>query len=113
VVDEYKEQITFQTERDLFVRFASRTSLVYHLCPKPSHSVISSAITTLLRELESTSEPSFAVMARTAWPTLNQVSGQSAYVAELVMAVEGVLDAVKPLVEQKKYLRNLFDKASR
>lgn len=52
-------------------------------------------------------------MARTAWPTLNQVSGQSAYVAELVTAVEGVLDAIKPLVEQKKYLRNLFDKASR
>jgi len=75
-------------------------------------SVISSSITTLLRELESTSEPSFGVMARTAWPTLSQVSGPSAYVAELITAVEGVIDAIKPLVEQKKYLRNLFDKAS-
>jgi hypothetical protein len=76
-------------------------------------SVISSSITTLLRELESASEPSFGVMARTAWPTLNQVSGQSIYVAELAAAVEGIIDAIKPLIEQKKYLRNLFDKASR
>ena len=59
------------------------------------------------------SEPSFGVMARTAWPTLNQVSGQSVYVAELAVAVEGILDIIKPLIEQKKYLRNLFDKASR
>lgn len=51
-------------------------------------------------------------MGRTAWPTLNQVSGQSAYVADLVTAVEGVVDAVRPLVEQKKYLKNLFDKTS-
>jgi len=51
-------------------------------------------------------------MARTAWPTLNQVSGQSAYVAELVTAVESIMETIKPLIEQKKYLRNLFDKAS-
>jgi hypothetical protein len=31
----------------------------------------------------------------------------------MTAAVEGVLDAIKPLIEQKKYLRNLFDKASR
>lgn len=76
-------------------------------------SVISSAITTLLRELETASEGPFGVMARTSWPTLNQVSGQSAYIADLVTVVEGVMEAVKPLVEQKKYLRNLLDKASR
>ena len=52
-------------------------------------------------------------MARTVWPTLNQVSGQSAYVGELVNIVESVMDAIKPLIDQKKYLRNLFDKASR
>jgi hypothetical protein len=66
-----------------------------------------------LRELESASEPAFGVMAKTSWPTLNQVSGQSAYVADLTAAVEGVLDAIRPLIEKKKYLRNLFDKASR
>lgn len=79
---------------------------------KPCHSVISSSITTMLRELDSATENSFGVMGRTAWPTLNQVSGQSAYVADLVTAVEGVVDAVRPLVEQKKYLKNLFDKTS-
>lgn len=52
-------------------------------------------------------------MARTAWSTLNQVSGQSAYTGEFVKAAEQVIEAIKPLVEQKKYLRNLFDKAYR
>lgn len=66
----------------------------------------------ILREIESATEGPFGVMGRTAWPTLSQVSGQSAYVADLVTAVEGVVDVVRPLVEQKKYLKNLFDKTS-
>lgn len=52
-------------------------------------------------------------MARTTWSNLNQVSGQSPYTDELVNAVGQVIDLVKPLIEQKKYLRNLFDKACR
>lgn len=52
-------------------------------------------------------------MARTSWATLNQVSGQSAYAGELVNAAEQVIEIIKPLVEQKKYLRNLLDKACR
>ena len=44
---------------------------------------------------------------------MNQVSGQSAYTGELVNSVEQVIELVKPLVEQKKYLRNLFDKTCR
>lgn len=79
---------------------------------KPCRSVISSSITTMLRELDSATEGPFGMMGRTAWPTLNQVSGRSAYVVDLVTAVEGVADAVRPLVEQKKYLKNLFDKTS-
>jgi len=53
-------------------------------------------------------------MARTSWTTgRNQVSGESAYVGDLVKAIEQVVEIVKPLVEQKKYLRNFFDKACR
>lgn len=52
-------------------------------------------------------------MQRTAWATLSLVSGQSAYVGELVLAMEQVVEVIKPRVEQKKYLRNFFDKASR
>ncbi|KZP34522.1 hypothetical protein FIBSPDRAFT_924022 [Athelia psychrophila] len=94
VNEEFKDQITFQAQRDLFV------------------TAISSAITALLREVESAADPALGIMARTVWSTLNQVSGQSTYVSELVTAVEGVVEAMKPRIEQKKYLRNVLDKAS-
>ncbi|KAJ7594544.1 Vps53-like protein [Mycena floridula] len=90
---EYKDKITFQPERDLFV------------------SVISSAITLLLRDFESACDPAFLTMSRTSWPALNQVTGQSAYITDLIRSAEKVLETIKPLIEQKKYLRNLFDKA--
>jgi hypothetical protein len=76
-------------------------------------SVISAGIVVQLRELEIACEPAFAAMARSSWATLKQVSGQSAYTADLVNAVEQVVESVKPLVEQKKYLRNFLDKACR
>ncbi|KAH7923145.1 hypothetical protein BV22DRAFT_1196908 [Leucogyrophana mollusca] len=89
----FKPKVTLQAERDLFM------------------SVISASITVHLRELDSACDAAFTTMARTQWPSLSQVSGQSSYVGELAKMVEQVTDIVKPLVEQKKYLRNLFDKA--
>jgi len=53
------------------------------------------------------------VLARTTWPTVNQVSGPSPYTGDLVKSADQVVELVKPLVEQKKYLKNFFDKASR
>jgi hypothetical protein len=44
---------------------------------------------------------------------VNQVSGQSPYTDELIKAAEQVVVVIKPLVEQKKYLKNFFDKACR
>ena len=44
---------------------------------------------------------------------MNQVSGQSPYTDELVKSAEQLVVVIKPLVEQKKYLRNFFDKACR
>ncbi|KAF8893571.1 Vps53-like protein [Infundibulicybe gibba] len=90
---EHKEKVTLQEERDLFV------------------SVISTGIAAQLRELEFACDPAFTSMARTSWNSVNQVSGQSAYADELVKAAEQVIEAVKPLVEQKRYVRNLLDKA--
>ncbi|KAH9942364.1 Vps53-like protein [Epithele typhae] len=90
----FKEKITLQEERDLFV------------------SAISAAIGVMLRELENSCDAPFSILSRTPWQNLKHVSGQSAYVPELTNAVEQVLDAVKPLVEQKRYLRNFFDKAA-
>jgi len=48
-----------------------------------------------------------------SWEKLNQVTGQSSYVDDLVQAVESFSGTIKPLIEQKKYLRNFFDKACR
>ncbi|KAG5651871.1 hypothetical protein H0H81_007118 [Sphagnurus paluster] len=93
VNEEFKDRISLQPERDMFV------------------SVISAAIVIQLRELENACDAAFATMARTMWAASSQVSGQSAYAGELVSAAEQVIEIVKPLVEQKKYLRNLFDKA--
>lgn len=67
----------------------------------------------MLKELESACEPAFSAMARSPWSTQKLVSGQSAYVADLLSAIEQVMDTAKPLIEQKKYLRNFFDKAAR
>ncbi|KAJ7747224.1 Vps53-like protein [Mycena metata] len=92
--DEFKDKLSLQAERDQFV------------------SVISAGIVVQLRELEAACEPAFAAMTRSSWTTLKQVSGQSAYTADLVNAVDQVVESVKPLVEQKKYLRNFLDKAS-
>ncbi|GLB36971.1 putative vps53-like, N-terminal [Lyophyllum shimeji] len=93
IKEEFKERVSLQEERDMFV------------------SVISAAIVIQLRELESACDAAFATMARTTWTASSQVSGQSAYAGDLVSALEQVVETVKPLVEQKKYLRNLFDKA--
>ena len=56
---------------------------------------------------------SFVTMSRTSWSTVNQVSGPSPYTDELVKSAEQLVVVIKPLVEQKKYLKNFFDKACR
>ncbi|KAH9935765.1 Vps53-like protein [Fomitopsis serialis] len=92
--ESYKERISLQEECDLFV------------------SAISAAIQVILRELEAACDPACSTMSRTAWATQKSVSGQSPYVDDLARAVEQVVDTVKPLIEQKKYLRNFMDKAA-
>ncbi|KAG5219848.1 Vacuolar protein sorting-associated protein [Salix suchowensis] len=75
--------------------------------------VVSAAIVVQLKELEAVCDSSFGALVRTSWPSMNQVSGTSAYVGELINSVEQCLAIIKPRIEQKKYLRNLFDKTSR
>lgn len=88
----FKDKITLQGERDLFV------------------GAVSGAINALLREVENAIDTYFVVMSRSNWSSLNQVSGQSSYVGDLVKTAEQIVEVIKPLVEQKKYLRNLLDK---
>ncbi|KAI0339913.1 hypothetical protein BDW22DRAFT_1414917 [Trametopsis cervina] len=94
ISSEYKDKVSFQEECDLFV------------------SAISSAILVLLKELDNACDPALTTMSRSVWSSLSLVSGQSPYVEEVVKAVEQVTDVVKPLIEQKKYLRNYLDKAA-
>jgi hypothetical protein len=51
-------------------------------------------------------------MSKAPWASINQVSGPSPYVRELVEAINATLDQVKGKVDQKKYVRNLLDKAA-
>ncbi|KAI0066196.1 hypothetical protein BV25DRAFT_1988653 [Artomyces pyxidatus] len=94
VAPEFKERVSVQTECDLFI------------------SVASAAIVVLLRELESACDPALTMLTRTSWATHEDVSGQSPFVGDLVRALDNVAEAVLPLVESKKYLRNFFDKAA-
>ena len=113
----FKEKITLQEERDLFVRYVIRLPSSYSSFQQPFglpiFSAISAAIGVMIREVESACEPHFNTLSRTSWSTVKQVTGQSVYVQDLLHAIEQIAEIVKPVLEQKKYARNYFDKISR
>ena len=63
--------------------------------------------------MEAACENSFMTLSRTAWVSLQEVTGPSGFVEDMCKALEQVIETIAPLVESKKYLRNLLDKASR
>ncbi|KIJ68088.1 hypothetical protein HYDPIDRAFT_173763 [Hydnomerulius pinastri MD-312] len=93
VNDKFKEKVTLQSERDVFM------------------SVISAAINVQLQELESACDGAFNTMSRINWGATSQVTGHSPFIDDLARATEQVAEILKALVEQKKYLRNFLDKA--
>ncbi|GJJ08442.1 hypothetical protein Clacol_002658 [Clathrus columnatus] len=93
--NDFKERISLHAEKELFV------------------SVISTAISALLKELEAVIDGPLLSLQRMPWTTLENVSGESIYVANLSQAVQDMVTVVREHVEQKKYLRNFYDKASR
>jgi hypothetical protein len=68
-------------------------------------------ITALVRELESTCDPAFAAILKTPWMNLENVSGRSAYIVDLVGSIKQVAEVVRGRLESKKYVRNFADKA--
>lgn len=110
---EFKERISLQTECDLFIRCALATNPSVSFWLKWTHSVAFTAIVALLRELEAVCEPALMTLTRTTWINHELVTGQSSHIGDLVRALESITEAITPLVESKKYLRNFFDKASR
>lgn len=51
-------------------------------------------------------------MTKTSWVSIENVSGPSQYVGDIVKALEQIANVVNPLIEQNKYLRNFYDKAA-
>jgi hypothetical protein len=72
---------------------------------------MSTCISSILRELEATCEPAFAAILKTPWIHLENVSGRSAYIVDLVGSIKQVAEIVRARVESKKYIRNFADKA--
>lgn len=72
---------------------------------------MSSCITSILRELEAACDPAFAAILKTPWRDLENVSGRSAYIVDLVGSIKQVAEVVRARVESKKYIRNFSDKA--
>lgn len=112
---EFKERISLQMECDLFIRYAIVGNRIKIIPPKGGtvNSVAFAAIIALLRELEAVCEPALMSLTRTTWINHELVTGQSPYIGDLVRALESITEAIIPLVESKKYLRNFLDKASR
>lgn len=74
-------------------------------------SVISTSINALLRELEYSCEAFFQQMLKTAWPSIDSVSGQSARLGEFMEHINAVNVLVQDNLLQKKYKRSFCDKA--
>ncbi len=112
---EFKERISLQTECDLFIRCALAGTYISVIFPNAAtvHSVAFAAIIALLRELEAVCDPALMALTRTTWINHELVTRQSPYIGDLVRVLESITEAIVPLVESKKYLRNFFDKASR
>jgi hypothetical protein len=72
---------------------------------------MSTCISTILRELESATEPALSAILKTPWKDLENVSGRSAYVVDLVSSIKQVAEVVRSRVEAKKYIKNFADKA--
>ncbi|KAK4704757.1 vacuolar protein sorting-associated protein 53, partial [Phenoliferia sp. Uapishka_3] len=92
---EYKTSVTLEAEKEIFL------------------STISSALLSILHELEMTIDGPFSQMARSPWRDAEFVSSESAYVSELTKLVGTVVGVVREGLEQKKYLRSVCDKIVR
>jgi hypothetical protein len=67
----------------------------------------------LQKELEIACEPAFSAILKTPWVNLENVSGRSAYVVDLVGSIRQVAEIVRERTEQKKYMRSFADRAVR
>jgi hypothetical protein len=74
-------------------------------------SVISACLITVLRELELACEPALTTVISTSWSNVENVSGRSPYVSDLVGSIKSVAEVVRERINHKKYVRSFADKA--
>lgn len=103
-----KAEVAFERPREQYSRSVAFRQSSNQADPG---SVISQAIASVLRELEVMCEPAFAAILKTPWMHLENVSGRSAYIVDLVGSVKQIAEVVRARVESKKYIRNFSDKA--
>ncbi|WVQ72512.1 hypothetical protein IAR50_002069 [Cryptococcus sp. DSM 104548] len=110
---EYCQNTSIQLEERLKAKISPDLSetISFESARETFSSVISNSIAALLRELEYSCEPAFSAILKTPWIHLENVSGRSAYVVDLVGSIKGVAEAVRARIEGKKYIRNFADKA--
>ncbi|KAJ9094179.1 hypothetical protein QFC19_008030 [Naganishia cerealis] len=89
----YNDQVSFDAEHEQFI------------------GVVSACLLVLQKELEIACEPAFAAILKTPWMNLENVSGRSAYVVDLVGSIRQVAEFVRERIEQKKYMRSFADRA--
>jgi hypothetical protein len=94
VKEQLRDRVSFQNERDGFT------------------AVMAQCITNILRELETACDPAFAAILKTPWKDLENVSGRSAYIVDLVGSIKEVAECVRTRIDSKKYIRNFADKAT-
>ncbi|TYJ54567.1 hypothetical protein B9479_004795 [Cryptococcus floricola] len=110
---EYCQNTSVQLEERLRSKISSdlTESISFESARETFSSVISQSIAVLLRELEYSCEPAFSAILKTPWIHLENVSGRSAYVVDLVGSIKSVAEGVRARIEGKKYIRNFADKA--
>lgn len=73
--------------------------------------VATACILVMLQELEAACEPAFSAILKTPWNNIENVSGRSAYIVDLVGSIKTVAEVVRERIDSQKYVRNFADKA--
>lgn len=87
-----KNRVSLENERQIFL------------------STVSASLLAILNELEQSVDPYFGAMARSPWRDAEFVSSESAYVGDIVRALQATVAVVREAVEHKKYIRTICDK---
>ena len=110
VTSEYCLETTQQLEGKLKEKIQARFRDKIDLVPEQDvyHSVINSAITMLVTDLEASCDPALAAMTKMPWHAVEAVGDQSAYVSSLVNHMKLAVPLVRDnLASSRKYFTQL------